>query len=881
MSGQGTFLLTDIVGSTDKWARHPDAMRRDLERHDALLRAALRASRGTEIKHTGDGLLVAFPQPESAYAAARAIQATLAQTPWEVPGGILAKLAVVTGDATERGGDYFGPAINLLARLCERAAGGQSLAIDGSAEAPDGLRSLGRHRLRKIEEPVWIHQIVRDGEPEFPSLHVLSDRPKPLPSPSGPLVGREDELAALLENWRGGPVTTLTGPGGIGKSRLALEAAHRTASEETAVVWVPVNETVDPNLDQAIWRALAPEVREPEALREAILARAGTGVWLVLDGVEHRLPEVADLAAALVRSAPAARLLLTSREPVGISEERVQPVGPLGLPQLDDPGAAVRLFLTRAERGAGFVPDASEIPLVEALVRRLDGIPLALEIAAGRLRSGTLEDLYDRLERILIEGGRGGPHRHRTLEATFDWSYGQLEPAEQLAFRWVGMFPRRFDRHAAAQMLEERLGHEEAAEALRGLVEKSLVTFDRRRKRPYRLLQPVRDYSALQRDRAGEASLAKVRHADMVLEVARTNRERLRGPEAAEATLALREWSADLLQGARVWSEMGQAEATAEVVRVLWRAWYRQGRVREALRQLEALWRTLPADDADPAVLDARRAFGWALYLSGRLSDAAAIAEEALATANRASRTEDAGQARNLLAGVRLGEGRTDEAISLYTQALEETGPAALPIVRARILVNLGSAYVQGGRYPEALPVLEESRASFAEIGDQWAAAWVMVTLGTARLWLGDHAEARRLFETSRDIRESLGDVRGIAYAQLGLATLEAVEGRPEAGFEVWRPAAQTARDIEDPWACDHALLVAARLLDAAKKTTLRDRLLRFLRRYGADHRFSRAGDDQAWFDARLADLPPDPATPLPADQSAMLTELLETLAAP
>ena len=517
-SGTVTFLFTDIEGSTRLWEASPDAMRAALERHDTLLRSAVDAHDGYVFATGGDGFAVAFPRAGDALAAAQAAQAALAGEPWPDDTPIRVRIGVHTGEASERGGDFFGPTVNRAARLMAVAHGGQvvcSPATAALAEVGVGLRSLGEHRLRDLAAAVEVFQV---GDGSFPPLRSVDAVPTNLPIVRTELIGRSHEvegLRALVERER---LVTLTGVGGVGKTRLALGAAGAAAAEFADGCWlVELAPLVD---GDEVVRAVSAAVQAPTSTADALAAYlADRRMLLVLDNCEHVLDAVADLVDAVLEHAAEVHVLVTSREPLGLDGEQVRRVQSLELPPADASAGeasvapAVRLFVERAAAVQnGFVVDAGNVAPVVDICRRLDGIPLAIELAAARVRGMAPSEIAERLDerfRLLAGGSRRSQERHRTLLATVAWSYELLTEDERVVFRRLAVFPASFDLAAAEAVVGGDV--DDVVDGVLRLVDRSLVVFEADQNR-YRMLETLRQYGADRLAEAGETDATRERH---------------------------------------------------------------------------------------------------------------------------------------------------------------------------------------------------------------------------------------------------------------------------------------------------------------------------------------------------------------------------------
>lgn len=838
-----TFLQTDIVGSTRLWQEQPDAMAVDLERHDQCLRHVIEGTGGNVFKHTGDGILAHFSDIEPALESGRRIQEELSHIGWNVTAGIAVRVAVFAGEALPRAGDFFGPALNALARLVELPSGGQSLYATTAPLEREDLLPIGFLPLTEGGGRFHIYQIVREGEPVFSPLRVSN-----LPPRQASFVGRRAELDALDAAAKFSRIVSLVGLGGSGKTQIALEWLNYAKGE---IVWVPLA-GIEPgaSLHAAVWRAVEGEVPEPPHLVNALTKIfASRPIWIALDNAEHVLEGVADFVEAHTDHV---RFLITSREPLALIGEQIVRVGPMNLEE------GKKLFTARAHAAAGRRIDEGSQAIVERIVQRLEGVPLAIELAASRLRSMSLSDLESRLSdrfQTLASNQRGRPDRHLTLEKTLDWSYDLLSERERELLHAVGLVPAPFQ----TEMIVGWWADEALEEDLASLVDKSWVLLEPAA-RPYRMLETVREYVAIKRAEVGSEPLLKALHSEWALAEARRLRKLLAGAEAEEATREISLLAPQFKFASKTFLETGLPDAAAETLRILWRFGYRLGRVRETLRDLGPLWKSLPEGASSPEVLDALRSYGWALYLSGEIAEAEEPARKALARAIEVRSPYDESQARNLLAGVLSANGQHTEAMVEYQRALEGIVGDEHDLARARIETNVGATALLVGEYEEALRVLNRAERVIRAAEDAWATAWILLTQAQALRCLGRRETALSKLMESLEIRTRLGDDRGVAYAHLGLSQWHLdVDDLGEARTH-FREGARRALKIEDPWAIDAALFVLARLrvMQDGEKSPLTQSVLRFVADNSDRVRFARTAEDRAF----LHQHPPSPGAP-------------------
>jgi predicted ATPase/class 3 adenylate cyclase len=556
-SGTVTFLFTDLEGSTRLWEHHPDAMQGALARHDDILRDAIAGQDGHVVKSTGDGIHAVFADAAGAVKAAVAAQLALVSESWGSTGPLRVRMGVHTGRAEQRGGDYFGTALNRAARLMSVAHGGQivvSLATEElvrdviSEEC--GFVDLGEHRLRDLGRPERIFQVVHSGlRREFAMLRTLDAFPGNLPLQSNSFIGRGEDLERVREALAVSPVVTLTGVGGVGKTRLALQAAAEVLPRFRDGAWLCELQVVrDPGaVVDAVAGVFRVSARPGSTSEESLLAYLrDLELLVVLDNCEHLLRPVAGLVARVVASCPGVRVFATSREALNLRGEQILVVPSLTVPEDDmDIGAlgeceAVRLFSDRARAlKADFAVDASNATSVGQICRRLDGVPLAIELAAARITAMNPAELGRRLDRrfrLLTGGERVAIERHQTLRAAIDWSYELLTVAEQALLARVAMFAGGWTLEAAEAVCSgDPIDEDEVLELLAGLVARSLVVADDQgEKTRYRLLETLRQYGEERLAEAGETDRVRLRHSEYYAEFAGVVGSHVYGPDQVE-----------------------------------------------------------------------------------------------------------------------------------------------------------------------------------------------------------------------------------------------------------------------------------------------------------------------------------------------------------
>jgi predicted ATPase/class 3 adenylate cyclase/DNA-binding CsgD family transcriptional regulator len=518
-----TFLFTDVEGSTAGWERHPDAMSSALESHDAILRSAIGSHGGVIFVTGGDGFAAAFSTAGSALRAAVEAQASLASARWPVGLALMVRMGLHTGESHARGDDYFGPAVNRAARVKDAANGRQILVSSATREVLGGelggstLLDLGLHELRDVIEPVRLYR-VDDGafasDPRPPRTGGV--RTGNLPTGSGAFLGREADVEAVAGDLAAARVVTLAGVGGIGKTRLALEVGRGSQTEWRDGVWFAALDTIDtPDaMLRALLGVLGIEPRSQPDLESLVEGLRFRESLLILDNCEHLLDAVAEATDAIVRSCPGIRVLATSRAPLDVEGERVRQVRPLGT---DPGGASVALFRMRAEEVGATLDIDRDPDAIVRICRRLDGIPLAIELAAARARSLRPAEIDERLDdmfRLLAAGRRVSTERHRTLRATLEWSYDLLRGPERALLDRLSVFAGSFALDAAEAVAAGAPDlPDDVVDIIDRLVARSLlVPVDDADETRFRLLEPVRHLAAERLARRGETGSARRAH---------------------------------------------------------------------------------------------------------------------------------------------------------------------------------------------------------------------------------------------------------------------------------------------------------------------------------------------------------------------------------
>lgn len=846
-SGIVAFLFTDIEGSTRLWEATPELMSPALSRHDAIMRETISGHGGQVFKTVGDAFCTVFATPGEAIAAAVAAQRALGSESWPVDPPLRVRMAVHAGPAETRQGDYFGPALNRVARLLATAHGDQIVISQGAAELvrhrlPDeiSLRPLGEFALKDLQQPERIAQVVAPGLREiFPPLQTPERLLRNLPVPVRPLLGREDDarralaMLGLSEVSDTSPrddhqpvsttrLLTLTGPGGTGKTRLALHLAREIGVRlPDGAVFVPLAAVTDPELvPLAIFTAfeLAESGGVPahDVVLEVLRDR---DLLLVLDNFEQ-IMGAATFVAEILETCPRVRILVTSRERLGLLGEQEFPLPPLALPENDaEPSEsgvrrplsvaaisrspAVQLFVNHARsvKPDLEVTEANAAAIAE-ICARLDGLPLAIELAAARAKLLSPDALLARFDRrldVLSKGARDLPARQKTMRDTIAWSYDLLEPEEQRIFADLGVFVGGATFEAMLAVAGEDIAPRDEFEALElaeSLADKSLIRIiERGDEQRLLMFETIRDYARERLDSDGNAQAVAERHARYFLRLAEEAEPMLSGARQTDWLRRIEHEQANL-RGAIGWFRIQGDPATAlRLTSALWRFWWLRGDMREGRGLLESLLGDAPGADAAIRA-KALNAAGILADSQGDWMAAQRLHEEGLLLSREAGDARGVSWALNNLGVVATHQGMFDRAQALLDENLVVAEKANDPASIATALIDLGRlAHFQGQR-TEAAALYARSIALFRQVGDESHVARALNNLGSIALAEGNYALARTQLLESLELLRALGDRQGVASTLNNLAEVLTEQGEHDRALHLYLESHMLAMEI-------------------------------------------------------------------------------------
>jgi len=761
-TGAITFLFTDIEGSTQAWEAHPRAMQSAIKRHDTLMRAAIERHRGYVFKTVGDAFCAAFHSATDAVEAALEAQRSLAKENFSAIGGLRVRMGLHAGHAHERDADYFGPAVNRVARLMSIGHGGQTLVSNAVKELVQdelvkgiSLTDLGSHRLKDLSLAEHVWQLAIAGMPsDFPPLASLDFKPNNLSIQVTSFRGREEDIKELERLLSSARLLTLVGAGGIGKTRLALQAGADLLDQFSDGVWFI---ELAPLADNALVAEVACQAvgvtarRDRPAIDAVVDHLRQKKSLLILDNCEHLIEPAAQLVNRLLRQCPDVRILATSRQPLGISGETIRRLPSLGVPEptksLNADEAmhygAVALFVDRAQSAdVRFQLTDDNVPVVTEICRHLDGIPLAIELAAARVKVLSIPHLAQRLTerfRLLTGGAREALPRQKTLRALIDWSHDLLSPQEQLLFRRLAIFSGNFSLDAATNVCGcNGIDKIDVLDLLTSLVDKSLVvaetaSADER----FRLLESTREYALEKLRESGELEHLTRAHAEYFLALGRSVDDAA-GASSGRKLATTLEPDTDNFRAALDWAltkgnEIMMGSTLAGALDWLWY----HGRLQsEGRRWLQTALQQLGTDASD---------------------DVSARLWLALAPLSDGQREYDAAK----------------YALSLY-EKLDDDRHASYA------LHNLGQALHQLGKFEESEQAHVRGVSLARKSGDKHSEAMNLMGLGYVLMLRGNIQEARRSEAEALQACEALGDedARGIVLGNL--AEMEFNQGNAE-----------------------------------------------------------------------------------------------------
>lgn len=803
-SGTVTFLFTDIEGSTKMARGNPETWESLRSRHHQILRETIETNNGFVFQIIGDAFCAAFHKAGDALKAAIKAQQDLQNEQWGQP-VIRVRMGLHTGEAEAQDNEYRGYlTLSLVQRIMSAGHGGQILIsgatenlLRGQFQKDIDLHDMGKHNFKDVPQAVRVFQVIApDLQTEFPPLRTIDILPNNLPTQLTSFVGREKELVDVKKLLYDTHMLTLIGPGGTGKSRLSIQAAGELLHQYPDGVWlVELAPILDPVLvprTTAMAMGLRDEPQRPiidmlcDYLREK-------RILIILDNCEHLVDACARMVDRILHAVPSVRILASSREALGIGGEVTYRVPSLGLPDLSHlppieslgQYEAVKLFIDRATSAvSAFTVTNENAPALAQVCHHLDGIPLAIELAAAKIRVLSVEQIAKRLDdrfRLLTGGSRTALERHQTLRAAIDWSYNLIPPAEQILFRRLSVFVGRWTLEAAESICDDHsaplkkgtglVQSDDVLSLMEQLINKSLVvTEEEAHESRYRMLETIRQYANEKLEEAGETARVRERHIAFYLRLAEEAEPKLQSEEQGQWLDQL-EMEHNNLRAALEWSKAEQegTEMELRLAGALWRFWEIRGYYAEGRAQLEA---ALARRHGSPTPAQAKALVG-AGTLAWHQTDyvsATAFHKQALSAQRELGDRQGIAFSLNNLGAQALEQENYQQAAKWFEESLALSRELGDRRMAGYALHNLGDVARHQGDFEQASALYHESLFVFRELGDRWAISANLSWLGVVTRHLGEVDRAAAYLEESLALCRELGAKRSIAEGLEGLA---------------------------------------------------------------------------------------------------------------
>jgi predicted ATPase/class 3 adenylate cyclase len=817
-----TFLFTDLENSTSLWEQYPDEMRPALARHDAILKDAVEGNNGEIVKSTGDGILASFDNPSDGINAAIACQRGMRAETWPKQFANLAiRIGLHLGDAEHRDGDLFGSDVNRAARIMGAAHGNQivvsGILMDAADEIPEEVtfKDMGMHRLKGLTQLTHFYQVNVPGLPdEFPRLNTLDVSPNNLPVQLNKFIGREKELAEIRDALSVSRLVTLTGSGGAGKTRLSLEVAEALQDGHPHGVWfVELAPQTDPDLiPQTIATVLEiadDEERDLESQIKDFCKKKK--LLLILDNCEHLIEACARISNRLLRACPNLRILASSREALGVPGEV-----PYRVPSLKTPAPetlnnlaefeaieAVQLFTERAKTAlTSFALTPQNAPTVARICQRLDGIPLAIELAAARVRVMTVEQISERLDdrfRLLTGGSRTALPRQQTLRALIDWSYSLLNEQEKILLRRLSAFTGGWDLDAAeAICADENIDTYEILDLLTSLVDKSLVvteetTIGTRYHLRYRRLETIRQYAREKFFETDEVAMVRENHLAYFVKMAETAEVEFNKSNVVEWLMRI-EHNFENIFSAISWATETNVTSGLRIVNALFDIWQHKGHLREASSRLALLMEQM--DEQVPPEVRAKAYFAGSIYsfFTGDYQKKIEYLETSLALYESISDLDGIMQVKQFIGYMQFNEegdfAKSEQTFLDCLAYYEKTGNKNK---QADIYSWMAGSVYSTIDLPLSLEYLEKSLVLYQEEGNIFRPRGALGLLVRLTMFAGDFSKAKEYARQHRELSQKLS-----IKLDSGILVNEARVYFYEGEFETAKKMLLEAREVDE-----------------------------------------------------------------------------------
>lgn len=820
-TGMVTFLFTDIEGSTKLAQEFPETLPAALDKHNALMREAAESNNGFVFEIVGDAFCCAFQNADDAVKAAVMIQRNLAFEKWD-DAVIKIRIGIHRGKAVWSGAAYRGYiTLAQTNRILSAAYGEQILISNGTCEMVKdkisneiSFRSLGERRLKDLNEPVKLYQIVSVGlRQDFPPLKTLDARPNNLPVQLNSFIGREEEMKKIKNSLINTHLLTLTGPGGTGKTRLALQIAADIIDDFANGVWfVELASLNEPELlPHAVMQALGvqeqPKLKVESTLFDYLKDKE---LLIILDNCEHIVHDCAKLAEKLLQNSPKLKIFATSREALRCNGELTHQTLSLNTPGPKEKISAatltqyesVRLFIERALAvNSSFTVNNNNAPAIAGICSQLDGIPLAVELAAARTKVLTAEKIYARLNdrfKLLTGGKRTALPRQQTLSALIDWSYELLSDNEKTLWNRLSVFSGGWTLEASEKICsdEKIISEEEILELLNNLTEKSIVIFNIENQR-YKMLETIKKFGDEKMRAANEQGKFSKKHSRFYIELAENASKNLRGNESLFWMNVLNNESGNVEMGLIRSLENSDNEAGARLAVAVAHYWQLRGNLSEGMRWLEAVAKN-NTETMNSNYCKVNYFIGKFARLKGDFEKAKNFLQESLEFWRESGNEQGITDTLNSLGINEYDQGRYEQAAGFYEENLEIYKKNKNKRGIAVSLNNLGNVVSNQGDYVKAFGLYEESLTIRRELEDIVGIGITLNNLGILAYEQGDYVKATDLLQESLQIRREIGDINGVAICMMNLGNILYNQGEYISASNLYEEGLQIFREMGD-----------------------------------------------------------------------------------
>ena len=817
-TGEVTFLFTDIEGSTKLSQEFPDSYHDAQMRHNEIIQKAVEYNSGFVFKTVGDAFCCAFQNAEDAVKAAVDIQINLKSENWDNL-VIRVRIGIHSGKSEWNGTDYMGYVTLARSARVMSAANADQIIIsnktyelcrdkfDSVKEKDIAFRDMGDRRLKDLTQPMNLYQVLASGIPaEFPPLKTLDARPNNLPEQLTSFIGRFEEINKIKELLNQTRLLTLTGSGGSGKTRLAIQVAGDVIDEYANGVWfielasLSEGSLLSPAIAKEFGLKEEPNRRPEQTLREYLKDKE---MLIILDNCEHLIGPCAELAESLLSNCPGLKIIATSREYLRCHGEQTHRVAPLECPDPKEkttPGKlsqyeAVRLFIERALAvNSAFRVNNSNAPALAEICYQLDGIPLAIELAAARIKIFNVEKIHERLNdrfRLLSGGKRTALPRQQTLTALIDWSYDLLSEEEKIMWSRLSIFSGGWKMEAAEEICsDEMISKHDVMDIINSLTEKSIIIYNEVKAR-FAMLETIRQYGE---EKNNEVKNLSDKHLHYYLKLAESANKKIR---ALESLQILDNESGNIEKSLNRAVENNYTEDGLRLAFAMGKYWQLRGYLSDGIRRFESVLPENP-ETKDSIYCKVIGQLGNFARLKGDVDRARKLIEESLQISRDMGDKSGIKETLVRLGILEYDQGRFEEAAKSYEESLAMNRESGDKLSIAILLNNLGNVYSNQGDYSRAVNLYEESLATRREHGDVLGSAICLNNLGIIAYEQGDYEKAEDLLQESLKFRNQMGDRQGIAITLMNLGNTSYNQGEYIKAYGIYKESLEILREIDD-----------------------------------------------------------------------------------